>query len=149
MNKYYLAYGMNTNLEGMSRRCPAAVSLGSVVLTNHKLMFRTFCDIQYKIGHNIECALWVITPECERSLDKLEGYPDFYGKKEVTVKFRGKEIKAMVYYMKDLHGLNSPSEYYLNNVVEGYYNHNMKISPIIEALEELAGKQEDEYYFRV
>lgn len=146
MNRYYLAYGMNTNLDGMARRCPAAVSLGKVILKGHKLVFRTFCDVQVDPNFDIECALWSITPECERSLDRLEGFPDFYGKKEVTVSFKGKKIIAMIYYMKDLHNFNTPSEFYLNSVVEGYYNHNMKITPIVDALEDLARKQEYAYY---
>ena len=148
MNKYYLAYGMNTNIEGMAVRCPNAISLGKVILDDHKLVFRTFCDIKPETGNSIECALWIITPQCEQSLDRLEGYPDFYGKKEVSVIYKNKPIKAMIYYMKDIHSLSAPSEHYLNSVVEGYYNHNMKITPIVEALEDLARKQEDEYYSR-
>jgi gamma-glutamylcyclotransferase (GGCT)/AIG2-like uncharacterized protein YtfP len=148
MNKYYLAYGMNTNLESMSKRCPNAISLGKVVLENHKLLFRTFCDVKPSPNQHIECALWSITPQCERSLDMLEGYPDFYGKKEVTVWHGNKKIKAMIYYMKDLHNLNPPSEYYLNTVVEGYYNHNMAITPIVDALEEFVRNRDHEHYCR-
>ena len=33
----YFAYGMNTNVNGMAQRCPAAVSHGHAILLNHVL----------------------------------------------------------------------------------------------------------------
>ena len=39
MNKYYLAYGSNLNLEQMSRRCPTARVVGKAQLENYRLAF--------------------------------------------------------------------------------------------------------------
>ena len=136
--KYYLAYGMNTNKDSMQVRCPAAESLGKVTLKNHRLTFQRVCDAEYQPGASMECALWTITDECERSLDLLEGFPDFYGKKEVTVDWQGRKIRAMIYYMKDFYGYEVPSEYYLNTVTQGYFQHDMPIMQIIESLEDLS-----------
>jgi gamma-glutamylcyclotransferase (GGCT)/AIG2-like uncharacterized protein YtfP len=135
---YYLAYGMNTNLDSMKWRCPHARSLGKVTLNNHKLAFRTFCDIVYQPGAIMECALWEITDHCEMSLDALEGYPNFYGKKEVTVEYAGRKIIAMIYYMKDLHAIAPPSQQYLDTVADGYDDHDMDINQLVGAFEELA-----------
>ncbi len=140
--KYYLAYGMNTNLEGMRRRCPKAISLGSVILPDHTLKFKGCCDVEYTLGSDMECALWLLTDECEFALDILEGYPSYYNKKMVYVEKDGEIIQAMIYYMNPGHQLRIPSQYYLDMVVDGYDDHNMNVSQIEAALEEVIGVQE-------
>ena len=134
---YYLAYGMNTNLEQMARRCPKARSLGTVILKGHRLAFKGCCDAVIDSTAEMECALWTITDDCERALDILEGYPDYYGKKEVTVYHNGRKIRAMIYFMQDYQRLGIPSESYLNMVVQGYVDHNMSVLQVYNALEEL------------
>ena len=134
---YYLAYGMNTNLGGMSRRCPKAESMGKVVLQDYILAFRGCCDIIHAPGQSMECALWNITSECEAALDILEGYPNFYGKKEVKVKYKNRTIRAMIYFMQDRDLLDFPSESYLQMVSEGYRQHNMDITQIERALSDV------------
>ena len=141
MKTYYLAYGMNTNLSGMAVRCPMAESLGKVTVPGHKLAFKTFCDAVVSPNDTMECALWLITEQCEKSLDALEGFPDFYGKKEVEVVYKGKIIRAMIYYMTDHYGFGPPSEGYLNMVVEGYHSHNIPIMQIVQALEDISVKE--------
>ncbi len=135
---YYLAYGMNSNLTSMAYRCPAAKSLGTVKLAGHKLAFKYFCDAVVDPDSEMDCVLWNITDACERSLDATEGYPDFYGKKEVDVLFNGRKLKAMIYYMSGTDSPAMPSESYLNMVVQGYSEHKINISQIVTALEELA-----------
>lgn len=135
--KYYLAYGMNTNIEQMSNRCPAAKSLGIVQLTDHKLAFKTFCDAEKKIGAAMSCVLWSITEDCEQALDILEGYPDFYRKKEVTVNFCNRPITAMIYYMTDMYEKSQPSNSYLKAVAEGYLRHHINLDQIYNALDEV------------
>lgn len=139
--KYYLAYGMNTNIDSMKIRCPRATSLGSVILPNHTLRFKGCCDIDYTPGQDMECALWLISDECEFSLDLLEGYPYFYDKKTVTVNANSEKIQAMVYFMTPGHKLGIPSQYYLDMVVDGYHDHNMNVSQIESALSEILGAQ--------
>ena len=139
---YYLAYGMNTNLMSMAQRCPAARSLGKVVLHNHKLAFKHFCDIEYKKGYSMECALWTITDQCERSLDRLEGYPDYYLKKEVDVVFQNQKIKAMIYFMADRYAPSLPSEYYFQTVMEGYKSHKMHLKSLYNAIDDVTQAQQ-------
>ena len=134
---YYLAYGMNTNLSSMATRCPAAQSLGKIKLPDHKLSFKYFCDIESAVGQEMECALWNITETCEKSLDVTEGYPDFYGKKEVDVTHNGRKIRAIIYYMTGRDQSAMPSESYLNMVTQGYREHNINIIQLVTALEEL------------
>lgn len=143
MNKYYLAYGMNTNLDSMKFRCPDARSLGKVTLKNHSLAFKGCCDIVKTPGRDMECVLWVITDNCERSLDILEGYPSFYTKKEVTVKYQNKNIRAMIYYMVDVDALSWPSSSYLRMVAEGYLSHDIELNQIYLALDDVSDSLEE------
>ncbi len=136
--KFYLAYGMNPNLSSMSIRCPDAKSLGKVELKNHKLAFKQFCDVVKQPGAVMECALWSITDRCEESLDRLEGYPHFYKKKEVSVTHDNRLIRAMIYYMPSHFEMDAPGQGYLDTVTEGYKQHQMSTGQIINALEELS-----------
>jgi len=130
---HYLAYGMNTNLSGMARRCPRAISLGKVTLMDHVLRFKFHADAEYQPGASMECALWTITGECERALDMVEGYPHYYEKKIVQVDMKGIKIDAMIYYMVSATQLQTPSQDYYNNVIQGYYQHDMDLLPLTNA----------------
>ena len=136
--KYYLAYGMNCNLDEMRKRCPDAEVMGKVTLRDYKLAFKVHCDAEYKPGASMECALWRITDKCEQALDRLEGYPFYYDKKEVMVEHQGKTLRPMIYYMKDSTVLDMPHKSYLNMVAEGYSQNSMNINQIIRSLEEIA-----------
>lgn len=52
-----------------------------------------------------ECLvlLWVITEQCEKTLDHYEGYPSFYIKQNISVEIDNGEdtIEAMFYVMDD------------------------------------------------
>ena len=103
-NTLYFAYGSNINLGQMEYRCPDASVVGPVVLEGWELLFRRggFATIAPKEGETVQGLLWSITPECERSLDRYEGYPRFYDKKMVTVRdSEGRSLSVMAYIMDD------------------------------------------------
>lgn len=143
--KFYLAYGMNTNLDEMKFRCPNAVKLGVVTLPGYKLAFRKHCDIIKDDYETVDCVLWHISEDCEYHLDQLEGYPTYYDKTEVTVFFKDKPIKAMVYFMTDTifsHPLSYPSQHYLDCVTDGYLDNEICLRQIKEALIDTRSKLE-------
>ena len=70
----YAAYGMNTSVEEMAARCPAATALGTAVIRGYRLAFRGVTDIVADPRRSVQVALWRITAACERALDRLEGY---------------------------------------------------------------------------
>lgn len=140
--KYYFAYGMNTNLKEMAARCSGAELVGQVILTKHKFVFRSHADIEPCEDSDVAGVLWRITPECEQSLDSLEGYPYYYEKKEVVVDtFDGEEISgmnhfiAMTYYMTKPVTESLPSAGYYNCLVEGYSDNNISIFQIKQAID--------------
>ena len=124
MNRYYFAYGMNTNVAEMTNRCPNAVSLGRCILPNFELKFRHHADIDLVPGSAMEGVLWEITPECEKALDKLEGYPYYYNKIDVVLE---DNTIAMAYIMNKKGKQVPPGLSYEKCLIEGYTSHGLNV----------------------
>ena len=130
----YLAYGMNTNVAQMASRCPNSISIGRVDIPNYRLVFRGVADIEESYGDTLQCVLWDITSDCEEALDRLEGYPDFYGKEYNDVTFGNKTYTAMIYKMigRNL-GYSTPNSYYQEMLEDGYADHGLEVDQIYGA----------------
>ena len=83
----YIAYGSNMVEEQMAYRCPNATVLMPVVLSGYELTYRAggVATVIPKKDSEVLGLMWSITPECEKSLDRYEGYPNFYHKTDVAV----------------------------------------------------------------
>ncbi len=138
-NTLYFAYGSNINLGQMEYRCPDVSVVGPVVLEGWELLFRRggFATIAPKEGETVQGLLWSITPECERSLDRYEGYPRFYDKKMVTVRdSEGRSLSVMAYIMDDrFREPMLPTESYYNGILEGYQQNGLPVSALKKAWE--------------
>lgn len=131
----YFAYGMNTNLAQMAMRCPQAISLGAAYLPNHQFRFARHADILPTPGFVTHGVLWEISDDCLRSLDLLEGYPDYYQRKSVTVVHQLQKIEAIVYYMTGNLPDDPPSPSYVKLLEQGYYENRVPAQQINEALD--------------
>lgn len=131
----YFAYGMNTNKEQMSWRCPKAVSLGAAELPEYELAFRTHADITVVPGSSMEGVLWEITEDCLAALDQLEGYPTYYTRYTVDVFHENTWKKALVYKMNS-GDLQTPSAGYLRMLVEGYSDHGVNLQQLYQAVDD-------------
>lgn len=119
--KYYLAYGSNLNLDQMRNRCPGAVPVGVSSIPDYQLVFRRgFLTIEPKKGSYVPVGIWKISEANEKALDRYEGFPRFYIKKEFPVSVDGEEAVGMAYIMTDGHPIQRPSGYYLRTVDRGY-----------------------------
>ena len=121
----YFAYGSNLDLEQMAQRCPDALLVGPVTLQNYELQFRGsgFATVAPKKGSVVYGLVWKLTPQCEQSLDRYEGYPRHYTKETVTVKdAAGTEIPVMVYIMAEPYCRQPalPSPYYYRVIQRGF-----------------------------
>jgi gamma-glutamylcyclotransferase len=123
----YFAYGSNLNKTQMVGRCRNSVPVGRAYLKNYDLEFlgnsrgTGVANVREEKGMTVPGALWLITEDCLRALDRYEGYPTLYGRKWMTVRTdEGKYVRALVYYMKPGYVAVSPSEYYLDIIVRGY-----------------------------
>ena len=127
MKKIYLAYGSNLNLEQMGYRCPDAAVIGTTILHDYQLLFRGgrhigVATIEMKRGASVPVLLWQITEKCEKALDRYEGYPHLYRKKQLMVNLDGDELVAMAYVMNEGPPLAMPDAYYYATILDGYYD---------------------------
>jgi hypothetical protein len=129
--KLYLAYGSNLNIAQMRYRCPTAKIVGTAVIENYELLYKgsktgAYLTIEPKEGSQVPVGVWLVDKDCEVHLDRYEGYPDFYYKKDLTVKVKDffknevRERKAFVYIMHEERELGIPSELYVRVCEEGY-----------------------------
>lgn len=146
--KTYLAYGSNMNMDQMAFRCPNAAILGTSTLNGWQLTFRGprregVATIEAKEGAKTGVLLWSISEECEKSLDRYEGYPHLYRKEEVTVSLDGDEIQAMVYVMNEIYPYAIPGPYYYKTLLEGYADCGFEKKLLDDAIELTARKNHD------
>lgn len=121
----YFAYGSNLDLKQMAQRCPDAEIVGPVRLENYELRFcgSGFATVAPRKGSVVYGLVWKLTPNCEQSLDRYEGYPRHYTKETVTVKdAAGAELPVMVYIMAEPYCRQPalPSPYYYRVIQRGF-----------------------------
>lgn len=131
MIKYYIAYGSNLNITQMRHRCPGALVVGTGYINDYQLLFKgsktgSYLTIEKAEGCKVPVAIWKVNEEHEKTLDRYEGYPDFYYKKEIEIDFISikrklpHHSKAFVYIMHEDRKLGIPSSYYMQTCLEGY-----------------------------
>ena len=130
-NRYYLAYGSNLNVEQMQNRCPGAMILGTATLKGWSLVFKgsktgAYLTIIPDEEGEVPVAVWKVTEQDELALDRYEGFPTFYYKKEMEVTYRGiktaraKTVTAFVYLMREDSEFGIPSNRYMRTCMQGY-----------------------------
>lgn len=131
MKRYYIAYGSNLNVKQMKMRCPGATILGTAKLKNYELLFKgrktgSYLTIEKKEGSTVPVVIWEVTESDEKSLDRYEGYPIFYYKKEMKLQYKGirigkrRTVNAFVYIMHEENPVGVPSIYYMKTCIDGY-----------------------------
>ena len=142
--RYYLAYGSNLNVRQMMMRCPTARIIGTATIKDYKLMFKgsqtgSYLTIEPSVGSEVPVGVWAVSAADERSLDRYEGYPNFYYKKELNLPITGirtgktRQRDAFVYIMHEDRRLSLPSDFYLMTCVEGYNNFGFDLDTLFEA----------------
>jgi len=131
--KLYFAYGMNTNQEEMAYRCPGAHALGRAILPGYRLEFKSFATIVPNSKESVEGVLWTITDSDESALDMLEGYPEFYDKKTVSVEHDNQSYIAMTYIMGPREQGYAPSDGYYSMVSAGYQSFGLSQTQLLDA----------------
>ena len=148
--KYYLAYGSNLNKAQMGFRCPGAKAVGTAVLGNYALMFKgsgtgAYLTIEPKFGERVEVGVWEVSERHERLLDRYEGYPTFYYKKDVSVAVtladgNVKEVPAFVYIMRENRPYGLPSAEYVATCKIGFEDFGFDLDNLGKALERTTEK---------
>ena len=146
--KYYIAYGSNLSVEQMAVRCPDARVVGNAILYGWQLLFKGCATIEPNPERNTPVLVWEISERDEHSLDRYEGYPSFYYKKDLEVEtfpLEGGEpetLTAMVYIMAEGHRLGAPSGYYYKVLEDGYRAFHFPMHILEQALADSIGRGE-------
>jgi Gamma-glutamyl cyclotransferase, AIG2-like len=131
---FYFAYGSNLNKAQMARRCPNATPLCPLILPDARLVFRGVADCIEQPGSTCAGAVWVITPECERTLDIYEGVRGgMYRKEFIDIEpFEGED--RMLIYRMNSKGIFPPSKSYYESIRVGYRDFQLSTRSLREAL---------------
>ena len=95
-------------------------------------------------------AVWAISRDDEKNLDRYEGYPRFYYKKEFPLVFSGREgdqvreiiVDGMAYIMTDGFPIQAPSDTYMRTCMEGYLNFGINPDFLLDAYREAKGGEQ-------
>ncbi len=125
----YFAYASNMNKKLMKERCPASKPRFPAVLPNHKLVFAGwsrqwrggYATIKRVTGAKVRGAVYEISDDCLRRLDKIEGYPGAYDRQTFTVFTEDNEpVEAVVYFKPGQLEEALPSKEYAAVIQQGY-----------------------------
>ena len=153
MSKYYLAYGSNLSMAQMAGRCPDAVYVGTAEITDYRLLFKgsqtgSYLTVEPKAGKKVPVLVWRISDRDERNLDRYEGCPEFYYKREITVEMKSLtdgmplgKIDALIYIMHEERSLGCPTLRYYEVCLEGYIRFGFPRGILEQALKESVGKR--------
>lgn len=142
--RYYIAYGSNLNIRQMRMRCPSARLIGTSTLEDYELLFKgsktgAYLTVEKKDGSDLPVGVWEVSAEDEKALDRYEGYPNFYYKKELTLPITGiktgkvRNRRVFVYIMHEERALGIPSVFYMQTCMEGYDNFGFDRSLLVDA----------------
>ena len=131
MKKRYIAYGSNMDEGQMAHRCPTARLLGQTEVEGYRLLFKgsltgAYATIEPQEGGRVPALVWEIGEADEASLDRYEGFPSFYYKKEMELPLKGIKTgkvrmrKVFVYIMHEDRPLGLPSASYMATCRQGY-----------------------------
>lgn len=152
MKKYYLAYGSNLSVQQMAQRCPEAIYVGKAEIPDYRLLFKgsktgSYLTIEPYEGGRVPALVWQISERDELNLDRYEGYPTFYYKKNMEIEitpFVGEDTEtaeALVYIMHEERPLGCPALRYYDICLEGYYRFGFEEEILQNALRDSVGKR--------
>lgn len=104
----------------MKKRCPEAIPMISVHLNNYKLVYNKYADIIPCEDEKVYGAIYEISLNDLKNLDKYEKYPDLYEKIDLIVQdINGISYEAFAYIMNEK-GDKTPEKRYLDIINKGY-----------------------------
>ena len=129
--RYYIAYGSNLHVRQMRTRCPGATILGKANLKDWELLFKgsktgSYLTIEKSEGGTVPAVIWEVTESDEKALDRYEGFPTFYYKKDIKLRYKGivtgrrRTVNAFAYIMRKDRPIGIPSSFYMRTCLEGY-----------------------------
>lgn len=130
----YIAYGSNINLEQMAFRCPHSRVVGVSEIKNFELEFRGVATIVPKENASVPVLIWELDERDLPTLNRYEGYPNFYRQEKMEFELDGEKFEGMAYLMN--RGQIAPPSYtYFQTILQGYRENGLDESFLQRALE--------------
>lgn len=92
----FFAYGSNLEISTMRARAGGAENATPAILRGYRLAFQTNRDSEFGVANAIQDqssfiagAIYMLTPEQAKALDKASGVPDFYQKIPIVAEMQG------------------------------------------------------------
>lgn len=151
MAKYYLAYGSNLHVAQMQRRCPGAKAIGTAWLEGWRLEFRgsktgAYLTIVPDRRARTPVGVWEITDGHEDALDRYEGYPVFYYKRDFEIDMEPlraddipRRITGKAYIMAEDRPAGVPTQWYVDVCSIGYACFGFRKEPLLRAVSRALG----------
>ena len=84
---FCIAYGSNLDETRMKQRCPSAEVFGTSVIGGYRLLFKqsmtgAYATMEQDANCCVPVVIYRITAEDELKLDRFEGYPKYYYKRD-------------------------------------------------------------------
>ena len=129
---FCIAYGSNLDEKRMKSRCPNAEFFGTSVILGYRLLFKKSCTGYYAtIEQDANCEVPVVvyrmTAGDEVKLDRFEGYPRYYYKREFLLPIWGpsgrkkrKRRSCIAYVLHENRELGCPTDTYYDLIDSGY-----------------------------
>ncbi len=126
---YYFAYACNLNRKQMLERCPGSKPGLTAALPNYKLVFVGWsrqwrggvASIKPFRGERVPGAVYELSDQDWRRLDKHEGYPGAYDRLNVKLSDEDGELVEAITYIKAGQAEETrPSPEYLSIIQQGY-----------------------------
>ena len=131
--RYYIAYGSNLNVRQMRMRCPHATILGTANLKDWELLFKgsrtgSYLTIEECENGTVPVVIWEVTAADEAALDRYEGFPTFYYKRDIRLQYKGirtgrrRTVTAFAYIMHEDRPIGIPSNLYMRTCLSVFFN---------------------------
>ena len=150
---YCLAYGSNLSEARMKKRCPKAEVFGTSIIPGYRLLFKQsqtgcYATIEQDANCSVPVVVYKMTGEDELKLDRFEGYPKFYYKREFLLPVWGltgrkKKLRrnCIAYIMHEYRYLGEPDDEYYNLLDSGYERWGFDKDCLVKAIEDSIGRQ--------
>jgi len=133
----YFAYGSNLNTIKMKRTCPDSVPIVKAKLIDYKLVFyNKVADIVKSREGIVYGAVYNLSEQDAKKLDRYKGCPRLYDRIHVNVKGDDKTYEAFTYVMY-VKGRGEPDESYFNIIVQGFKEWGIPILALINAKKQI------------
>lgn len=155
-----LAYGSNLLWERMEGRCPDAEPVGTTVIPGYRMLFKesmtgAYCTVEQDANSFVPAAVYRISFADEARLDRAEGCPKYYYKREFFLlvftmdgkKMRGRK-SCIAYVLREHRMLGEPSDEYYRIVERGYAEWGFDDAILQKALSDSIGSKAAEKWLK-